>query len=240
LVEWSSGKLLLDCGSGVVHGLARDGRHWRAITHVAISHFHTDHFGDLPALLWAWKHGVPVEKRGERVLLGPVGMNRILHALAAAYGEHILDPGPPVKVVELDSGGHWEDPAHGLVIRCHSAHHTPEALSLLVEVEGVAIGYTGDTGAHPGHADFFRAVPLLLCECGVPDGSAIETHHSPSSAARLAVDANPGQLVLTHVHPEIDRGGLARHVRSLGYSGVVRVGEDGTRIRLAVRRRAGG
>ena len=53
LVEVDGVRLLLDCGSGVVQRLAR--HDWMGITHVALSHFHADHIGDLPTLIFAWR-----------------------------------------------------------------------------------------------------------------------------------------------------------------------------------------
>ena len=58
LVQGRGFALLLDCGSGAVHRLGSLGGVWQDLTHVAITHFHGDHVGDLPALLWAVKHGL--------------------------------------------------------------------------------------------------------------------------------------------------------------------------------------
>src|SRR5438552_11633053 len=39
-------RLLMDCGAGTIHGLARFGLPWLEITHIVITHFHTDHIGE--------------------------------------------------------------------------------------------------------------------------------------------------------------------------------------------------
>ena len=49
--------LLLDCGSGVVHRLVEHGLDWARITHVAFTHFHTDHISDFATLMQAWRYG---------------------------------------------------------------------------------------------------------------------------------------------------------------------------------------
>src|SRR5215472_14665666 len=56
--------LLLDCGAGTCHRLAKLGLPWRDITHLVISHFHADHLGELPALLFAMRYGA-MEPRTE-------------------------------------------------------------------------------------------------------------------------------------------------------------------------------
>lgn len=56
-VEAGAVRLLLDCGSGVPHRLAEHRLPWREITHVAFTHFHTDHIADFATLVFAWKYG---------------------------------------------------------------------------------------------------------------------------------------------------------------------------------------
>jgi len=232
LLRWDGGHLLLDCGSGVLHGFARDGLDWRSLSHVAVSHFHTDHVGDLPALFWAWTHGVPEGEAPPRTLIGPVGTRGFLDALRIAHGEYILEPGSPLEVIELRAGDGWEDPNAGFRIRCHDARHSPEALAYRVEAGGVAVGYTGDTGPHPPLGGFFRGVDLLISECAVEDAAEVDIHLSPASAAELAVAADPGILVLTHRYPEVERRGLSDRMRALGVRGRVLVAEDGLRVRV--------
>jgi ribonuclease BN (tRNA processing enzyme) len=229
LVERDGLRFLLDCGSGTVHGLDRHGIQWRELTHVALSHFHTDHIGDLPALLWALKHGVGEERIRPLTLLGPPGLRTRLEAMVQAFGDYILDPGFPVEVVELRPEGGWLDGEWDLELRCHPANHTPEALAFRIQAGGVSVGYTGDTGPHPPLAGFFHEVDVLICECAISDGAPAQPHLSPQDVAALARDARPRALILTHLYPEVERDGLADLVRTLGYTGDVLVARDGLR-----------
>ncbi len=232
LVEAEATSVLLDCGSGVLHGLARDGRDWRKISHVAITHFHTDHIGDLPALLWAWTYGVPTADQFPRTVIGPAGIGRILQALADAHGDFILAPGLPLEVIELGPEDIWEDRSRGLLIRTHETMHTREAVSYRVEIEGRAVGYTGDAGSQASLGAFLHGVELLISECSVPDQEAVEHHLSPSGVAQLASEAKPQILALTHLYPTVDRDALAELVRSSGFLGTVHVADDGLSIEL--------
>ena len=107
--------LLMDCGPGTLHGLAAHGVEWEGLTHLAISHFHNDHLGDIPALFFALKYGTAQPRAAPLTLLGPHGLWDVLRRLADALGEHVLHPGFDVDVVELDGdqvfadpGGAWE------------------------------------------------------------------------------------------------------------------------------------
>ena len=227
LLETSNAKVLLDCGSGVVHGLSSLEKDWGAISHVAISHFHADHFCDLPALLWAWTHGVAPEARIPRVLLGPVGLGHVLQGLAQAYGDFVQEPGAPLEVVELRGGDAWELDESGSMILAHRTRHTAESLAFRVEADGCVVGYTGDTGPYPPLGVFLRAVDVLICECAVTDDAGADNHLSPTGVAALLTEAQPRRVVLTHIYPEVDRDELVDVLRASGFEGDVEVGWDG-------------
>lgn len=232
LVRSGAVRLLMDCGSGTVHGFDRHQVAWTELTHIAISHFHTDHFGDLPALLWALRHGVPGGRSEVLTLFGPPGLERVMQGLAAAFGEHILDPGFPVEIVELSPGSERDLNGGQALLRTHEARHGPEALAFRVESRGRAVGYTGDTGPLPPLGPFFTGVDLLISECAVADASQLENHLDPPSVAALARDVRPEVLVLTHLYPEVQTLELPAILAGLGVSGRVIVARDGVQIRM--------
>lgn len=232
LIEDEGVRLLLDCGSGTVHGMARHGVAWQALTHVAISHFHTDHTGDLPALLWALKHGVAGGRTERLTLLGPPGLDAILRGMEAAHGDYVLDPGFPLHVIELEREGRWIDDEAGLEIRTFPTPHTTESVAFRVTAGGADVGYTGDTGPSASLGDFFRGVELLISECALDDSTPTDNHLSPASVAAILERARPGTTVLTHVYPVPLVDSLPETVRGHGYRGKVVPGYDGLRIEL--------
>src|SRR6185312_6195548 len=86
LLEAPELRLLIDCGSGITRRLAERGPDWQTITHVAITHFHIDHHGDLPSLIFAWKYGFLPSRTAPVEIIGPVGIAALFERLAAAYG----------------------------------------------------------------------------------------------------------------------------------------------------------
>lgn len=225
--------VLLDCGPGTVHGFARYGLRWQELTHVAISHFHTDHIGDLGALMFAFKHGLGSPRVEPLTLVGPRGFSRLLGRLASALGGHVLDPGFEVRVVETRPEVPFEEASAGFTLTCHRTPHTPESVAYRLEGTWGSVGYTGDTGPSGEVGAFTAGTDVLIAECTLPDVSAIDmdTHLSPTSLAAIAGRARPRLLVVVHVGPRHSPEAAADRIRAL-YEGDVVPAVDGLRVRF--------
>ena len=228
LLEAGSARVLLDCGPGTVRSLARVGADWPAITDVWISHFHTDHIGDIPALLFSLKWGLMPETRSAPLTIwGPRGTHRVLEGFATATGDHVLDPGFAVEVHELDAGA-IQPFAGGLELRTLDTPHTDESLALRVEGPGASVTYTGDTGPAAPLGEFAAGSSLFVCECSLPDGLVGDNHLSPVSVARFAAEADPTTLLLTHVYPQFRAAAdVPSLVRAAGFSGSIELATEG-------------
>jgi ribonuclease BN (tRNA processing enzyme) len=223
--------LLLDCGSGAMHGMARCGIPWRELTHFALSHFHTDHTGDLAALLWAFRHGAE-GRDAPLTLLGPTGFRDYMRGLARAHGSFVLDPGFPLRIIECEGERVWTDEEGGFALATCATPHTEGSLAFRVEAGGVTVGYTGDTGPSPDLGAFFRGVDLLIAECAVAERSGEGNHLTPEDVAAVLRAADPVTTVLTHLYPPLDPDTLPDLIRGLGVTGTVLAGRDGMRFPL--------
>ncbi len=231
-LEAGAARVLLDVGPGATHHMARFGVPWGALTHVAITHFHTDHVGDLPFLLFALKHALADPRTEPLTLLGPAGTMERLRALADAFGSHVLCPGIRLSVHELGPG-HVVELSPGVVLRAEKTRHTEESLAYRIEAGDVACAYTGDTGPDDDLAHWLAGVHTLVAECSLPDALAFPEHMTPAGVAALARVAQPRRLVLTHVYPQLDRTALPALLRAAGWPGEVVVAEDGMTLELA-------
>jgi ribonuclease BN (tRNA processing enzyme) len=224
-------RLLLDCGPGVVHHLARFGLPWQDITHVALTHFHNDHIGDLPMLFFALRHGMLPARSAPLTLIGPPGTADRIDRLADALGEHVRDPGFPIRLRQ-DAADADIDLGDGVSLRAHPTRHTPEAVAYRVAAHAGVVGYTGDTGEDAATAEFLAGADLLVMECSLPEAHAMDSHLTPASAARMANRSRPTSLLLTHVYPLLDRSRVPELVRQAGWTGHTRMAHDGLRIAL--------
>lgn len=235
LLEDGGSRTLLDCGAGCLHGFARHGLDWESLDRVVLTHFHTDHVGDLPALLWALRHGPRPPRERPLTVLGPPGLRRFMDALADAHGEWILDPPFPQEVRELRRRDEWIAPQGTARLRTAAAPHTDHSVAVRWEGSEATVGYTGDTGPSDELGGFLAGSHVLVAECALPDEAAPDNHLTPETAGALAARAGPEVLVLTHLYPPVRREGLPDLVARRGYTGISTVGRDG----LAVEGRAG-
>ena len=230
LYETDDIRLLLDCGSGITRRLAELGVAWPAITHVALTHFHIDHHGDLPTLVFAWKYGQLPPRSAPLDLIGPVGARALIERLAAAYGDWLLTPGFPMMIREIAPGETVQLSA-SVRLSAFKVPHTEESVAYSIERGGRRVVYTGDTGPDDALGDWARGCDLLVCECSLPASMAIKEHLTPEQCAALAARARPGHLVLTHFYPPVERVDILAAVAE-GYDGSITLARDGWSIEL--------
>ena len=222
--------LLLDCGSGITRRLAELDEPWHLITHVALTHFHIDHHGDLPTLVFAWKYGQLPPRSAPLQVIGPAGTNALLDRLAAAYGDWLRTPGFPIGVREIAPGEAIEL-SPSVRLSAVKVPHTPESVAYSIERGGRRIVYTGDTGPDDALGDWARGCDLLVCECSLPSSMAIKEHLTPEQCAALADRAQPGHVVLTHFYPPVEQVDILAAMRAR-YDGHVTLANDGWEIEI--------
>ncbi len=229
-VEHGEVRLLMDCGAGAVHRLAEFGLAWPAITHVALTHFHLDHVGEVPALVFALKYTVLPPRKDPLTILGPAGTRALLDRLAAAHGDFLTDPGFPLVVRELVPGDEVAL-GFGLALTLHPTPHTAESVGFAVTGPQGRLVYTGDTGPSPALGDWARGCDLLLAECSLPEAMAIETHLTPRGVGALARRAEAKRLVLTHLYPPVEQVDILGEV-GREYGGPAVIASDGNEFRV--------
>lgn len=236
LVEAGPVRLLLDCGSGVVHRMAALGLDWQTLTHVAITHFHADHVSDLATLFVAWRHGQLPPRAEPVTIVGPPGIAALLERHAAALWDDLRTPGYPVQVVELARGGRTELGGR-VALASLPVPHTAESVAYSVEDAGRRIVYTGDTAPDAALGAWAAGCDVLLAECSLPTAMAIPSHLTPELAGELAAAATPGLLALTHFYPPVEQVDVAALVATR-WTGATVLAHDGWSVDVAALRDA--
>jgi ribonuclease BN (tRNA processing enzyme) len=229
-VETDGLRMMLDCGAGTVHALARYGLPWEELTHLFVSHFHVDHIGELPALMFAFRWGMSTVRSRELCIAGPRGLDDVIRKLDDALGPRLFDARFPVRTETLNPGTSFEiGPDARLSV--FKTPHTEESLGFRIDCDGKSLGYTGDTAYSDEVADFFADVDLLISECSYITPRAGVRHLAVAEVAKLAARAKARRLVVTHFYFKVDDVEL-KHRIAEQFAGKVIVGRDG--VNLAV------
>jgi ribonuclease BN (tRNA processing enzyme) len=225
LVEAEDVRLLLDCGSGVTRRLAELGVAWQSITHIALTHFHLDHYSDIPTLLYAFRYGMLPVRSAPLAIIGPAGTKALFDRLAAVYGAFLTSPVYPQSIAEIEPGG-VRPLSAGFQLSAFKVPHTPESVAYSITLGSRRIVYTGDTGVSPELGEWAKGCDLLVAECSLPTAMAIPEHLTPEQVGELGRAAQPGMLALTHFYPPVEQVDIEGLVRR-SYTGPLTLAHDG-------------
>lgn len=229
-VETSDARIMLDCGAGSVHALARYNLPWEEMTHLFISHFHVDHCGELASLIFAFKWGMRSERREPLTLVGPCGLERVIEGLKLAFGSKLFMLKFPLEVRLLSPGERLMLSSHSKLTVAKTPH-TEESLAVRIENDGSSICYTGDTDKSDELPQFFSRTDLLISECSFLEKREGVRHVSVKEVAEMATKSEVRRLVVTHFYFDVDEEKLKQEIQS-GYAGEVIIGRDGMMLEV--------
>jgi ribonuclease BN (tRNA processing enzyme) len=202
LVE-GAGRLLLDCGPGVL-GRLRSREGWPRVDAIAITHFHLDHWGDLVPWIFGASFGPGHDVPPPELWLPPGGTGTL-----RSYGERFGfagQLGQAFRVHEYEDGVPFT--AGGFeVTPCRLSHFEQLTFGLRVSGDGSTIAYSGDSAPDPRLAELARDADVFLCEATLESAEAGESHghltadeaveaFRASGARRLVVIHRPDELAL--------------------------------------------
>ena len=210
LLDIGAQTILLDSGAGASRQISRAGRTIKEISKLFYTHFHIDHIGDLPSILFAIKNSDFGDSTTSLDIYAHQDFMKFLTTFENLYGDWIRNPDYPYefhplngKVVEFDN----------FVLKLFPANHNPESLIFRFEDHyGKSLVYTGDTDYCDGLVEAARDADLLLTECSFPDNYDVQGHLSPSKVRKVVKKANPKQVVLTHLYPNNDDSTLIERI----------------------------
>lgn len=196
--------MLFDCGGTTNTGLGQLGISRDEIDVVLVSHFHGDHFGGIPALLYA---ALYTDARTHPIeIVGPPEIEARVHALADAMGHRLHDREWtfPIHYREI----HADETANAgpAEIRAFATSHQPEAhpQGYSVRLGSEDISYSGDTGWFDELPRQVGGSDLFICECTL-DGASLDFHLSLDEIREHRDDLDCGRLILTHLGEEMSR-----------------------------------
>jgi ribonuclease BN (tRNA processing enzyme) len=185
------GKLLLDCGPGVLGRLRQEDLQVDAI---AITHWHLDHWGDLVPWAWLNAYGPQDHRLDCSVYVPPKGIQE-LTTFATHWGNdlmfdeafdlHEYDPNGPPSIAGFQ------------VEAQRLPHYTMEAYGFRVSNGDKVLAYSGDSAPTEELAVLARGADLFVCEATLAHGDRDGRPRGHLSAEE-ALAAADGPILLTH------------------------------------------
>ena len=204
LFESPAGRLLVDCGPGVLSRL-REREGWPHVDAIAITHFHLDHWGDLVPWVWGAMYragGVSIDDRPE--LWVHAGGKAVLEQFGKRFG--FMDMFDRVFTVKEYEAEHQFAAAGFEVTPMRLPHYTLETYGFRLSADGATVAYSGDSGPSDRLADLARDSDLFICEATLDHGSddgAPRGHLSVDEARAAASASGTRRLLLTHRPAEL-------------------------------------
>ena len=231
-LETRAGSLLLDVSADAAHRMAQERLDWPNLDAIWVSHFHLDHLGGLPTLLFGTKWAPQTQKRTKPLrIFGPQGLKRIIHAIDDSNHYRLFEQSFPIEIVEVAPRDEFEILPR-LSARTMKTPHTDESLALRLNDDSAkSFVYTSDTGFSENLASFATGVDLLLMECSFRRNKTVEKHLELADAMKLAQLCSPRKVVLSHLYPEWDGVDLETEARQL-WAGDTIAAFDGLQIEI--------
>jgi ribonuclease BN (tRNA processing enzyme) len=228
---WVDGesRVLIDAGGGAFLRFGEAQADFGALDFIGLSHFHTDHSADFPALL---KSGYFSSREHPLRVAGPgaggpfPGLSDFLSGLldedSGAYGylSGYLDGSDGlVKIDAVEVGADVrsavsliDDGSGKISIDAFNVPHgIVPALAFRVRVRDMTIVFSSDqNGSNPSFTDFARHASALVMHMPVPgdaSGAARRLHAPPGVIGDIARESGAEKLVLSHF--------MARSLRNL-------------------------
>jgi ribonuclease BN (tRNA processing enzyme) len=205
------GRLLLDCGPGVLSRLRAE--ELLPVDAIAITHFHLDHWGDLVAWAWLAAHGSGAS--ADPALWIPPGGSDDLAAFATRWGTEIMFA-RAFRIGEYAAEIPFE--AAGFRVQPFAVdHYGVPAFGFRVEdPAGRILAYSGDTAPCPGLEAIAAGSDLFLCEATLPSAERDANPRGHMAADEAIALANGRRLLLSHRPHELpDPTGVDRAVDGL-------------------------
>jgi ribonuclease BN (tRNA processing enzyme) len=198
LVE-NDGRILLDCGPGVLARLCASDGGWPIVDAIVITHWHLDHWGDIVPWVWGNMVGPGKGSRYPELWLPPEGRERLREFGTLLGWDEMF--GQTFQLRDYLEGVPFR-PRGGLDLTAvRLPHYTLLTFGLRVTDGERTLAYSGDSGPDARLAELARGADLFLCEAtlerGELDGSP-RGHLAPDEAVAAYEASGAERLLLTH------------------------------------------
>ncbi len=199
LVEHDGGRLLLDCGPGVLARL-RESDGWPTVDAIVISHLHLDHWGDVIPWAFGSLYGPGRGATRPALWLPPGGAESLRQLGPALHTGAIFDAFDVEEYAEAQPFR-----AAGCDVTAHAVlHYDSESFGLRVSCGGKTLAYSADSAPCASLVELARDADIFLAEATLADPDpGLRGHLTASEAVAAAEDAGARRLLIVHRPSEL-------------------------------------
>ena len=220
LIEYEDEKILIDCGSGVLAQLQKQLK-LSELTAVIISHTHFDHIADLGCLQYACLIDMDWRLRLNNL--------PIYIASESNEGKYKAMNGTEFRSISVEEALIIK----GLNISFFKTFHGAYCLAIKIQFKDQILVYTADTFYDESLVGFCAAADVLIAETSFYKEFDAKKygHMNSADVGNLALKANAGRVILTHLPHFGELDSLALEVEET-YKGQIELAFCGMEIIL--------
>ncbi|MFH1227724.1 MAG: MBL fold metallo-hydrolase [Planctomycetota bacterium] len=243
LVESGNIRLLMDSGPGALRQLARLGINSHQVSHLLYTHFHPDHTSDLITFLFTARYQITSPaKRGltkatqefigkhrtgfrtaPLTIIAPKGLKKFYQNILNLYYKWVV---PTTYKLTLKEVLENSFKIGNLNIKSSELKHEKYSVGYrLTGTNNKSLVYSGDTEYCPEIVNLAKGADTLIIDSSAPDQVDMPYHLRPLTMARIASEAKPNKLIMTHLYPVCDEHNMAKQVRKY-WPGKVEIARD--------------
>lgn len=198
VIQSSKYTTMLDFGPAALASLKKHSVQSQSIDRIFISHLHADHVVGLAFFmmedLWVIKRQTKVD------IYGPAALREKLIELALFHGKDLAAHVDNLfNFINFEVGDTLQLPDGE--VTAFSAFHTANPKMLLLSIDGIKLGYSGDTGFTYENFSKLLAADIIIHECNSYDTS-IPNHTRFVDLMDLDIPASK-RIYLTHVGQKV-------------------------------------
>ena len=204
LIEEGEGRLLLDCGPGVLADLRTLDGGWPKVDSIIVTHWHLDHWGDLVPWVWGRMFGLGRELDSPELWVPPGGTAQ-LQQFGGFFGIETMFDGV-FTVAEYADRESFRTSAGLELIPFKVPHYNIDCYAFRVTDGRKTLAYSGDSAPSEQLVEMARDADLFVCEATLIDSEADSLprgHLSADEAIAASEAAGAKRLVLTHRPDEL-------------------------------------
>jgi ribonuclease BN (tRNA processing enzyme) len=204
LVEGGKGRLLCDCGPGVLADLRTMDGGWPKVDSIVVTHWHLDHWGDLVPWVWGRMFGLGRELDPPELWVPPGGIAQ-LRTFGGFFGIETMFESV-FTIAEYTERAPFATAAGPEITAFRVPHYTVESYAFRITDGEKTLAYSADSAPSEQLVEMARDADLFLCEATLIDSDADSLprgHLSADEAVAAFEAAGARRLLLTHRPDEL-------------------------------------